>query len=59
MTKNPQDPAETTANTKTSQKKSSPSRKLQAALSGRRTRGSINPRNIRGKSFQSGYEIPF
>ena len=37
ITKNSQDPAKATANTKTSQKKSSPSRKRQAPLSEERT----------------------
>ena len=55
MMKNTQDPVKATTTTKTSQKTSNPSQKHQAALLGRRTKGNIIQRNIRGKTFQFRY----
>ena len=56
---NTQDPVKATTTTKTSQKSSNPSQKHQAALLGRRTKGNIIQKSIRGKTFQFRYGRPF
>ena len=56
MMTNTQDPAKATTTTKASQKTSNPFQRHQVALLGRRTKGSITQRNIRGKAFQFRYE---
>ena len=59
MMTNTRHPAKATTTTKTSQETSNRSQKHQAALLGRRKKGSIIQRNIRGKNFQFRYERPF